>query len=71
MTDDLIKRLRDEVAQHEPRCLLLSPETVIMLLDEIERLRIALHGISLGAQNSMTSKEGLGREARAAMEPTK
>ena len=39
MTDDLIKRLRDEVAQHEPRCLLLSPETVIMLLDEIERLR--------------------------------
>ena len=38
---------------------------------EIERLRNALHGISLGAQNSMTSKEALGKEARAALEQTK
>lgn len=46
MTDDIIKLLRDEVAQHEVRCLSLSPETVVMLLGqldaaeaEIERLR--------------------------------
>lgn len=34
---------------------------------EIERLRAALHRISLGSQNSGTTKEDLGREARAAL----
>lgn len=36
---------------------------------EIERLRAALRHISLGAQNSTTTKEDLGRTARAAIEP--
>ena len=34
---------------------------------EIVRLRAALHRISLGSQNSGTTKEYLGREARAAL----
>ena len=34
---------------------------------ENERLREALHRISLGSQNSMTTKEDLGKEARAAL----
>ena len=36
--------------------------------DEIERLREALHKISLASQSSMDSKEGCGRIARAALE---
>lgn len=39
-----------------------------VLREKAEQLRNALHCISLGAQNSMTSKEALGREARAALE---
>jgi hypothetical protein len=35
--------------------------------DEIERLREALDRISLGSQNSGTTKEGLGAEARKAL----
>lgn len=37
------------------------------LREENRRLRDALHCISLGAQNSMTTKEDLGREARKAL----
>lgn len=37
--------------------------------DEIERLReAALHRISLGSQDSGTTKESLGHEARCALE---
>lgn len=36
---------------------------------EVERLRGALHRVSLGAQNSMTSKEDLGATARKVLEP--
>jgi len=35
--------------------------------DEIERLREALHQISLASQNSMDSKEGCGKIARKAL----
>ena len=35
--------------------------------EEIERLREALHRISLGSQDSGTTKESLGKEARAAV----
>jgi len=38
--------------------------------DEIERLRDALHRISLGSQNSMESKNALGKIARTALENT-
>ena len=41
---------------------------IVELEAEIERLRAALHRISLGSQNSGTRKEDLGREARAALE---
>jgi hypothetical protein len=34
---------------------------------EIERLQETLHRISLGSQNSGTTKEGLGAEARKAL----
>ena len=34
---------------------------------EIKRLRAALHRIILGSQNSGTTKEGLGQDARAAL----
>lgn len=40
---------------------------IIRLRAENERLRAALHRISLGSQNSGTTKEDLGREARAAL----
>lgn len=42
-------------------------EEIDTLRSENERLRGALHLVSLGAQNSMTTKEDLGREARAAL----
>lgn len=34
----------------------------------VERMREVLHRISLGSRNSMTSKESLGKEARAALD---
>lgn len=41
---------------------------ITALRAENERLRAALHRISLGSQNSSTTKEDLGREARAVLE---
>jgi hypothetical protein len=38
---------------------------------ERDTYKKALHGISLGSQNSMTSKDDLGREARAAITQSK
>lgn len=38
---------------------------------ENKRLRAALHRISLGSQNSGTTKEDLGREAKQALEGDK
>jgi GTP1/Obg family GTP-binding protein len=38
---------------------------------ERDTYKKALHGISLGSQNSMTSKDDLGREARAAIDAAK
>jgi hypothetical protein len=48
-----------EIAQNECGC---EAET------EIARLREALHRISLGSQDSGTSKASLGKEARAALD---
>ena len=48
-----------EIAQGECGC---AAET------EIARLREALHRISLGSQDSGTSKASLGKEARAALD---
>ena len=39
--------------------------------DEIERLRRTLHNISLAAHDSGSTREGMGKEARAALEPLK
>ena len=41
-----------------------------LIIEERDRLREALHRISLGSQNSGTTKEDLGREARAALKET-
>ena len=38
--------------------------------DERDRMKDALHRISLGSQNNGTTKEDLGREARAALKET-
>ena len=38
---------------------------------EIERLRRTLHNISLAAHDSGSTREGMGKEARAALEPLK
>ena len=40
-------------------------------IKENERLRAALHRISLGSQNSGTTKQSLGREVRAALKQEK
>ena len=71
---ELIKRLRNNKVTlgHgeygiDPLCELAAKE-LDEAVNEIERLRAALHRISLGSQNSMTSKEALGKEARAALE---
>jgi hypothetical protein len=37
-------------------------------VDRIKKLEAALHRISLGSQDSGSTKEGLGREARKALE---
>ena len=48
----------------------VTDELMNAAADEIERLRGALHSISLGSQNSAHSKEALGKEARAALNKT-
>ena len=61
---DIVERLRNEntmFGYYE------SPEIQTEAADEIERLREALHQISLASQNSMDSKEGCGKIARKAL----
>jgi hypothetical protein len=47
--------------------VLLLEATGTEAADEIDRLRKALHRISLGSQNSGTTKEDLGQDARTAL----
>jgi len=75
MSDDLVKRLRTMDGDR------MSIKTIDEAADRIEHLAAtndeleaklakavkALHRISLGSQNSGTTKENLGREARAAL----
>ena len=56
---DEIERLRDEVH--------FDDQTIQSLQEINERLREALHRISLGSQDSGTTKEFLGKEARNAL----
>jgi hypothetical protein len=44
-----------------------AKDTIVVLRAENERLKAALRRISLGSQNSGTTKEDLGREARTAL----
>lgn len=76
MTDDealgKIKTVLSTVIRIDPYGYVANPDTVarcIMdeVVGEIQHLRAALHRISLGSQDSGTTKEGLGREARAAL----
>ena len=50
-----------------PAVVMCSREDMLKLLDENARLQGVLHRISLGSQNSGTTKESLGREAREAI----
>ena len=72
MTDDLVKRLRDEKMGCNLWCEYYDGIRTIPLCinaaDRIEKLEKALHCISLGSQDSGATKEGLGREARKALE---
>jgi hypothetical protein len=68
---DEIERLRDELDTWMSVFPDLAPESVLPdrsnLEKEIERLREALHQISLASQSSMDSKEGCGKIARKAL----
>lgn len=64
MTSDLVKELRKLAAIDNCQASLEAAA-------RIERLEKALHRISLGSQNSGTTKEDLGREARAELEEGK
>ena len=77
--EPLIALLRDRALQSgtgvsKDNDLLRAAAAIAALRDErdalradSEALREALHRISLGSQNSMTSKEDCGREARVAL----
>lgn len=54
-----------------PAVVMCSREDMLKLLDENAKLRDVLHRISLASQNSSTTKESLGREAREAIAFTK
>jgi predicted nucleic acid-binding Zn-ribbon protein len=60
------KRLEAERDRVREQVLLLEA-TGTEAADEIDRLRKALHRISLGSQNSGTTKEDLGQDARTAL----
>jgi len=63
---DIVKRLRDAEKWNET--IRLKGSVLLgQAADEIERLREVLHRISLGSQDSGTTKESLGKEARAAL----
>lgn len=62
MSTLLSKRIRPDSEVHP-----WIYKEILLLEAENERQRQALHGISLGSQNSMASKESLGRAARAAL----
>ena len=64
---DIVDRLRSRQPYPlDPVGYLINPDGP-EAADEIERLREALHRISLGSQDSGTTKESLGKEARAAL----
>ena len=60
---DIVDRLLNEGEQ----ALLMFAQSVNDAVAEIERLRTALHRISLASQDSGTTKESLGKEARDAL----
>jgi len=66
MSDDLVKCLRARAngSMHWITVERMATEAA----DRIEQLEAALHCISLGSQDSGATKEGLGREARKALE---
>ena len=55
----------DELGDERQSCWIAAASVTA---DRIEKLEAALHRISLGSQNSGATKEGLGREARKALE---
>lgn len=70
--EPLIALLRERALQSgtgasKDNDLLRAGAAIAALWADNEALRDALHRISLGSQNSMTSKEDCGREARVAL----
>lgn len=51
--------------------LFLAEKVIKKQKEEIAALKTVLHSISLGSQNSMTTKEDLGAEARKALKEVK
>lgn len=64
---DIVERLYDCAAFGGEGASRLCSEAA----SEIERLREALHRISLASQDSGTTREAMGREARAALKEPK
>lgn len=51
--------------------LFLTEKVIEKQKEKIAALKTVLHSISLGSQNSMTTKEDLGAEARKALKEVK
>lgn len=64
---DIVERLREGVWGRARRADAVIQAVMQEGADEIERLRTALHRISLASQDSGTTKESLGKEARDAL----
>jgi len=62
-----LRRYRPTYGWPEESSVIVEPTMNHVAADEIERLREALHQISLASQNSMDSKEGCGKIARKAL----
>ena len=62
-----LRRYRPTYGWPEESSVIVEPTMNHVAADEIERLREALHQISLASQNSMDSKEGFGKIARKAL----
>ena len=67
---DIVKKLRSFeqfLKDPKPGEHVIKSDIFDEAADEIERLREALHQISLASQSSMDSKEGCGKIARKAL----
>jgi len=71
--DTLLDRLRRETENREHLASMMFDDTrrAEAAESKLAAMTTTLHSISLGAQNSMTSKDDLGKQARSALEELK